>query len=94
MSHVDDYNNGKIDAAELNRRVTADINNAAKRGIVKYIAIIICAILVGWFAANHIMESVRVTDGCIRKYPVSDTMSSKELDSLRYLQKACEKGLD
>lgn len=96
MSHVDDYNRGKIDAAELNRRVEADMRKLEARRKNRKWVVLGCAVgfLALVWAFNHMSASADKSVECYNKYPVTDGMPQAEKEARWYLQDLCKEGKD
>lgn len=97
MSHVDDYNKGKIDSRELNRRMYDDekakLHNGPKN-IWVYIGLVVALTVIGVLINNHISSSAAKSVACFNKYPVTESMPQAEKEARWYLQDMCKEGKD
>ena len=94
MSHVDDYNSGKIDAAELNRRIEADMRKIEERrkGCVWRIAGVVMVFIGVMWLGKACSENSQRSVECFNKYPVVESMAQDEKEARWYLQDLCVKG--
>jgi hypothetical protein len=92
MSLVDDYNKGKIDAVELNRRLNK-LNEEKKQG--RYLTMIVLLIftVIGGIVYGYVNHTVDVSNKCRAKYPIEVGVTPQEdIDALLELQALCRKG--
>lgn len=92
MSLIDDYNNGKIDAVELNRRL-AKAEEERKQSKYIGMVVLLAFTLIGGAIYGFINHKAEVGAECRAKYPIHVGVDSNaDVDAKLDLQALCRKG--
>ncbi|WPJ68498.1 hypothetical protein OMDBNIEC_00012 [Salmonella phage STP-SP5] len=93
MSLIDEYNKGKIDAVELNRRLEG---HRLKRKTSRNIGYMVTALILAAFALTvlYINHKWEVSQECQAKYQVYSGDQQINIEAKLELQKLCREGKD